>query len=1405
MGLWCFEDCTSLTSITLPYSLTKISTRAFDGCTGLKEFKGKYAADNGRCLVRDKTIFEYAEGSGTEYTIPQGITTIGEDAFAHCVNLESVTLTDNVAVIDKHAFYFCKGLKNVYIPDSVTAINEEAFAYSRNLESITLPESLMVLQSNAFSYCSKLASVYTINPEPPSPDIDDVNYWRAFTYTSNSLVIYIPKGSMSSYDRVGIGWGLYSDRMQEYEFEDSDDDPNIPNQICYTTTDGKIATLRSASDFGANLISHTYANGKGVMLFDNDVTKLANATFFGCATLATVELPESITRIGRFAFCNCTALTEITIPSNVTVIEEGAFREATNLKTVHLNERLRTIEDYVFWKCSSIESMVLPESLRTMWGYAFADCTSLRNIALNEGLTTILDSAFAGCDALQSVVLPTTILELGNSAFKGCTALKQITIPKGVTTLGNSVFRDCTSLATVELESGITNIPTSFFAGCTSLTEIDIPHSVTTISSRAFDKCTGLERVDVGANTETVQTRVFSECSNLKEVKFGNKLTSIGDGVFYGCSSLATIHIPESLTSIGTSVFVGCDNLTSFTGKGATSDGRGLVLASRFMAFAPKGITDYTVPSNVSSIANDAFRECKELKNISISNSVTSVGQYAFSGCPNLVSTSIGKNVVTIGTRAFAACPNIASVYCLPTITPMLESNVFLSNAADRKIYVPEQAVAKYQSATDWSSYKDSIEGANFLLGEDDTPALPIPDSNAMWYSSSDGNIVKPYDTSKFGVSVISNTYSEERNMGIIKFSGNLTTIGDNAFRGATTLTSVSLPETVTTIGDYAFYGCGLTEITIPAKCWGIGDYAFYGCSAMTKVDLGDVKIIGSYAFKDCSLTSVYIPEHAESFGVLPFKCSTLQEFTGPNIKGDGRSLYLGRALVQLADASCKGMKSYTVPSDVLTICEGAFQGYSNLRNVTISEGVQNIQANAFDGCSNLTKVILPSTLSLICNRAFANCSSLKSLYFNSAEAPMSIYNSGEKWELCSNRTVIRVAKGSLATYTNQYCWMDYNVVEFEPGDYSHDDVPSGGDDGDDDGGNDGGDDGGGDDVGGGSDNGYGVVNGAVATLQRASEGRGIDIIIMGDGYTASQIASGKYRRDLSTAIEALFSEEPYTSFRHLFNVYEVTVVSPNAGYGNGDTALEGFFGDGTLVGGNHDIVAAYAELAVEPIRIHESLIIVIMNRAYYAGTCYMFNPIRTTDYGTGASMAYFPLGTDDEMFSQIVLHEAGGHGFAKLADEYAYESMGRIPAEEVIAGKAMYEDWGWMKNVDYTSNTALVRWSKFINDTRYYFEGLGAYEGGDTYWKGVWRPTYNSIMRDNTGGFNAPSREAIYYRIHKLAYGNSWRYSYENFVAWDSRNRRFSAPASHQSDSSTTFVPLHPPVVVSTPLGSSK
>ena len=321
-------------------------------------------------------------------------------------------------------------------------------------------------------------------------------------------------------------------------------------------------------------------------------------------------------------------------------------------------------------------------------------------------------------------------------------------------------------------------------------------------------------------------------------------------------------------------------------------------------------------------------------------------------------------------------------------------------------------------------------------------------------------------------------------------------------------------------------------------------------------------------------------------------------------------------------------------------------------------------------------------------------------------------------------------------------------------------------------------------------------TDGTVTTLQTATKGSGIDIVLMGDAYSDRQIADGTYKADMENLYNNLFTEEPYKSFKDHFNVYYVNVVSATEGYEYGNTALDGYFGNGTLVGGNDNAVFNYALNAISEEEMDEALLIVAMNSDNYAGTCYMYYPETTANYGNGVSVSYFPKGGDAETFAQLLHHEACGHGFAKLADEYAYEDMGAVPSDYVSEIKSQQSDWGWWKNVDFTSDPTAIRWSHFINDTRYASEGLGAYEGGLTYWTGVWRPTEDSIMRYNVGSFNAPSREAIYYRIHKLAYGPEWEYDYEEFVEWDARNRTTSA-ARAMVYRPTNYTPTHPPVIV--------
>lgn len=322
--------------------------------------------------------------------------------------------------------------------------------------------------------------------------------------------------------------------------------------------------------------------------------------------------------------------------------------------------------------------------------------------------------------------------------------------------------------------------------------------------------------------------------------------------------------------------------------------------------------------------------------------------------------------------------------------------------------------------------------------------------------------------------------------------------------------------------------------------------------------------------------------------------------------------------------------------------------------------------------------------------------------------------------------------------------------------------------------------------------------DGNVTVLQKATEGNGIDVVLMGDAYSDRLIADGTYEATMRKAADFLFTEEPFKTYRNLFNVYMVDAVSKNEIYG-GETALSTYFGDGTLVGGNNDKCFEYAQKAISDKRINEAMIVVMINSTRYAGTCYMYSASTTSDYGSGPSISYFPVGNDDMIFEQLLHHEADGHGFSKLADEYAYQDYGAIPTSKIEFYQNVTASYGWYKNVDFTSDPTQVKWSKYLSDSRYSNDGLGVFEGACTYWTGAYRPTDVSIMRYNTDGFNAPSREAIYYRIHKLAYGTPWIFNYEDFVAYDAKNRKASTRSvTWNSATVKHFRENHcPPVVI--------
>ena len=272
-----------------------------------------------------------------------------------------------------------------------------------------------------------------------------------------------------------------------------------------------------------------------------------------------------------------------------------------------------------------------------------------------------------------------------------------------------------------------------------------------------------------------------------------------------------------------------------------------------------------------------------------------------------------------------------------------------------------------------------------------------------LYYTSSNGEIVQPYDSSAFGATVISNTYKD--GVGAIDFNAPITTIGEWAFYNRSSLTSITIPDSVTTIGDLAFYECyslasvtipdsvttigyaafaycsSLTSVTIPKSVSTIGDYAFYYCYSLTRVTIpNSVTTIGDYAFAYCySLTSVTIPDSVTTIGEGAFAvCSSLQEFNGKFASEDGRCLIIDGELNSFA-IGC-GATEYTIPDSVTTIGYGAFAVCSSLTSVTIPDSVTEIGLSAFEGCSSLTSVTIPDSVTTIGDYAFCECYSLTSV-----------------------------------------------------------------------------------------------------------------------------------------------------------------------------------------------------------------------------------------------------------------------------------------------------------------------------------------------------------------------------------------------------------------------------------------
>ena len=283
IGVWAFSLCDSLTSVTIPDSVTTIGYGAFYGCRSLKEFNGKFAADGGRCLIMGNTIIAYAEASGTTYTIPDGVTTIGDEAFYDCSSLTSVNIPDSVTSIGVGAFCYCSSLTSVTIPDSVITIGDSAFCYCDSLTSVTIPDSVTTINNWAFDGCSSLVSA-----------------------TIGDGVTTIGEGVFAHCDNIAEFKGKYA----------------TENSRCLVKDDAIIA----------------YANASGTeYTIPDDIEMIEKSAFRGCTYLTAVIIHSGVKAIGINAFLNCGNLTEVYCKSTTPpTLGNGAFNENSDDRKIYV-------------------------------------------------------------------------------------------------------------------------------------------------------------------------------------------------------------------------------------------------------------------------------------------------------------------------------------------------------------------------------------------------------------------------------------------------------------------------------------------------------------------------------------------------------------------------------------------------------------------------------------------------------------------------------------------------------------------------------------------------------------------------------------------------------------------------------------------------------------------------------------------------------------------------------------------------------------------------------------------------------------------------------------------------------------------------------------------------------------
>ncbi len=959
-----FSECTALTDLTVLGAETVIAADAFLGCP----IERATAPAGALHALPKARITELTVNGGGEIAssamqgskrlailvIGDGVTEIGESAFAGLRNLVSVTLGRDVALINDAAFANTPKLREVVNLSSLTLYNNNdnggvaryawiigtaesvierrdgflfleyerqqgntivtdryLMAYVGQDTELVLPESPNNFRYTLHNYAlADLAEVKSISV----PEIVDFVYTEAvFNGCSSLESLSIPchAGEMPSNDPDEQSLGTLFG-SESYENSTS----FTKNMGAYYNTFYIPSGLKNLTIVGYDHSNRYIAQGymMGIPVIENVaiVSYVSGGTirmdvgmsaFADCPDLVSVEI-EGFVIINENVFASCPSLLTVFGESASADIGKTVFKNCTALKNVDL--KCATVGESAFSGCTALESVIIPTALAIRKS-AFEGCTALKTAEIGE-TQYIEERAFYGCTSLTEYKLPENLNEIGAYAFASCHSLESISFAdcKYLAATGEYSFSGCTSLKSVTFGNYITELASNTFRYCTSLESITIPANLVTIGSYAFSYCTSLAEV-VTEGAHVFKTDVFKECNGIKrfytpslEVWLSN---TFGDGIlkgadlYVGTELLTEFVLPSNLTTITNSAFEGCGSLTKVT-----------------------------LPAHATWFGISIFAECENLKEAVIEEGVTEIPAIAFNVCSSLDTINIPSTVKTIQSFSFGSCTSLSSINIPDSVTEIGEKA--FDGSALTEITIPGSVATISKCAFRNCKLLKKVtlgEGVSKIVdsafsGCTSLESISIPASMSKVNSNAFSNCS--------GIDVYAVSLSEWLGISFSSSEANPLVSGGKLYFGGVLAEELDITG-IQALSMYAFEGAvSIKSVTVRADVQTIGVFAFSGCTNLASIIIEEgVTSIGYYAFNNCSsLKEIYLPSSA-TLGTSPFAgCTSLE----------------------------RAVLGNSVPS---------FSGCTALKEVVILEGVTEMALANLSGCTSLESIVIPASM----------------------------------------------------------------------------------------------------------------------------------------------------------------------------------------------------------------------------------------------------------------------------------------------------------------------------------------------------------------------------------------------------------------------------------------------------------